>query len=217
MSSFDDRPRHGQHARDYHYADEDSANSQADTVVLDREEPEPDAEEQAEQPWQPGWNSGADLGLLVMRMVLGTVFVAHGAQKVFGWFGGPGLDGFASQLTGLGFRQPDALSALTGYVELVGGFLIILGLFTPLAAAGLLGVAINAVWVKWAGGLFATVGGFEFELVLAAVAAGLAFTGPGRAALDRGRVWFRHPVAAGWFFLAVGAGAAVAVRLLLHG
>lgn len=169
-----------------------------------------------EERWRLGWNSGADLGLLIMRLALGGLFAAHGARIVFGWFGGPGLDGYANQLSGMGFSQADALSAGIGFVELVGGVLVVLGLFTPLAAAGLLAVAINLVWTKWTGGVFGT-NGFELELLLGAMAAGLTLTGPGRAALDNGRVWFRHPVVTGWFFLLVGAGAGILVRLLFHG
>jgi putative oxidoreductase len=163
-----------------------------------------------------GWNSGADLGLLLMRLVVGTIFMAHGGQKVFGWFGGPGLDGFAEDLSGMGYSPADALAALTGFTELVGGVLVVLGLFTPLAAAGLLAVMVNAIWVKWNAGLFATEGGFEFELALAALAAGLVLSGAGRAALDNGRVWFRHPVITGVFCLLLAVGAAVVTRLLFH-
>lgn len=163
-----------------------------------------------------GWNSGADLGLLLMRLVVGTIFMAHGAQKVFGWFGGPGLDGFAGDLSDLGYSPADALAALTGFTELVGGALVVLGLFTPLAAAGLLAVMVNAIWTKWNAGLFATEGGFEFELALAALAAGIVLSGAGRVALDNGRVWFRHPVVTGWFCLLLAGGAAVAARLLFH-
>lgn len=163
------------------------------------------------------WTSGADIGLLLMRLVLGGIFAAHGAQKVFGWFDGAGLDGFAAFLADQGYEQADALSAAAGFAELVGGLLIILGVFTPLAAAGLLSVMINAIWLQWGSGLFAEDGGFELELALAGLAAGLIFTGPGRVALDNGRAWFRHPVATGWLCMIAGVATGIAIYVLYHG
>lgn len=215
MSTYEDRTHTGDHYGESHrYRGEDDISGSSDTAVLERER----ADEVIEEPrWRLGWNSGADLGLLLMRVVAGGVFAAHGAQKVFGWWSGPGLDGFAANLGDLGYKQTDIVSAATGFTELVGGLLLVLGLFTPLAAAGLVAVAVNAVWVKWGNGLFLSDGGFEAELALGALAAGLTLTGPGRAALDYGRVWFRHPVVTGWFFLLVGAGAGVLARLLFHG
>jgi putative oxidoreductase len=209
VSTYDERPSSGAQAPDYPYQREDYA----DTAELQQE---PTAEEPA-QKWRLGWNSGADLGLLIMRLALGGIFAAHGAQKLFGWWGGPGLDGFAQNLTGMGFRQADVLSAATGFAELVGGVLVALGLFTPLAAAALLSVAINAVWIRWGSGLFLANGGYEYEVALAALAAGLTLTGPGRIALDYGRSWFRHPVVFGWLCLLIGVAAAVAVRFIWHG
>ncbi len=163
-----------------------------------------------------GWNGGADLGLLVMRVVLGGVFVAHGAQKLFGVLGGPGPDGFAQYLQQKGFEQTTVLSWVTGVTELGGGVLLILGLFTPLAAAGVLGVMVNAVALKLGNGFFASSDGVEYEIVLGALAFGLLFTGPGRAAVDKGRSWFRHPVASGFIFLVVAAAASVSVFLVLR-
>jgi putative oxidoreductase len=172
-----------------------------------------------EQPagWRIGWTSGTDIGLLIIRLVLGGIMAAHGAQKVFSAFGGSGLDGFATFLNEQGYRSADALSAAAGFAELVGGLLVVFGVFTPLAAAGLLAVMINAIWLQWDSGLFLKDGGFEFELALAGMAAGLVFTGPGRVALDNGRAWFRHSVAFGWTCLLIGAGAGVGVYIFYHG
>jgi putative oxidoreductase len=178
--------------------------------------PQDFGDEQA-APWRIGWTSGTDIGLLIIRFVLGGIMAAHGAQKVFGWFNGAGLDGFATFLTEQGYRQADALSAAAGFAELVGGLLVVLGVFTPLAAAGLLAVMINAIWLQWDSGLFLKDGGFEFELALAGMAAGLVFAGPGRVALDNGRAWFRHSVAYGWICLLIGAGAGVGIYLFYHG
>lgn len=162
------------------------------------------------------WNGGTDLGLLILRVVLGGVFVAHGAQKLFGVLGGPGPEGFAQALQKMGFEQSAALSLVTGATELGGGALLILGLFTPLAAAGVLGVMANAVALRFDNGFFASQGGVEYEVVLGALALGLLFTGPGRAALDKGRSWFRHPVVSGFICLLVAAGASVTVLLVLR-
>ncbi|MQA14154.1 MAG: DoxX family membrane protein [Pseudonocardiaceae bacterium] len=169
------------------------------------------------RPARPVWNSGADLGLLVLRLVLGGTFVAHGCQKLFGLFGGPGVGGFADVLAGYGYRATEALAWVTGATELVGGALVVLGLFTPLAAAGLLGIMVNAIALKWGNGFFAAPGGgFELELALAAMSAALVLGGPGRAALDKGRSWFRHPVATGWICLLIGIGVGLLFFLLLR-
>lgn len=219
MSTYDDRPAgkssaDDQYSQPHRYRDDDDIASQSDTAVLDRER---DDDTAAAQRWRLGWNSGADVGLLLMRAACGGIFAALGAQKVFGWWSGPGLDRFASDLNGLGYEQTDILSAAVGFTELVGGVLLLLGLFAPLAAAGLVAVAVNAVWVTWGNGLFLADGGYQAELTLGALAAGLTLTGPGRIALDYGRVWFRHPVVTGWFFLLLGLGAGVVARLVFNG
>jgi putative oxidoreductase len=157
------------------------------------------------------WHGGADLGLFLVRLVLGGIFIAHGSQKLFGAFGGPGIDRFASMLASNGFRDARILSWVTGGTELAGGGLVVLGLFTPLAAAGLAAVVANVVLLKWHSGFFLPPKGFEYELTLAGVATGLAFTGPGRAALDNGRGWYRHPLASGFVCLVIAGGAAAAI------
>ncbi len=165
------------------------------------------------------WNSGADLGLLILRLVLGGTFLAHGSQKLFGLFGGPGVSGFADGLAGYGYRAPEVLALVTGIIETVGGTLVVIGLFTPLAAAGLLGIMVNTVWLKYGNGFFVppdNPGGIELDVLLGGLAAGITLTGPGRVALDKGRAWFRHPVASGWVCLLLGAGAGVLCYLLLR-
>jgi putative oxidoreductase len=164
------------------------------------------------------WHAGADLGLLVVRVALGVIFLGHGAQQMFGSFGGPGLDGFGTFLAGNGFQQPAMLAGLTAVVELVGGVLVVIGLLTPLAAAGLLAVMIDAISLKLGGGMFGTRGGggYELEFALAAMAAALTLTGAGRIALDRLLPFVRRPLASGVPCLVLGVGASVAVLLLLH-
>jgi putative oxidoreductase len=154
-----------------------------------------------------GWTAGPDLGLLGLRAVLGGIFVLHGLQKVFGLFGGPGINGFAQSLEKMGYRESVVLAWVTGITELAGGSLLVLGLFTPLAAAGLLAIMANVIALQWRGGFFGP-NGVELELALAGMAFAALFAGPGRAALDYNRSWFRHPVAAGFIALLLGAGGA---------
>lgn len=160
------------------------------------------------------YHGGLDFGLLVLRLALGAILGAHGLQKVFGLFHGPGIDGTARMLEWMGYTaQPTLLAWITGLSELIGAVLIVLGLFTQIGAAALLGVTANAVYVQWGGGLFEPHG-FEFELLLAAVAFTLLFTGSGRIALDVNTPWRRRPVPFGFFFLLIAAAAAVVVIVL---
>jgi putative oxidoreductase len=110
---------------------------------------------------------------------------AHGAQKLWGWFGGHGITGTSGWLGSMGFRPARAQAVLTGLAEFGGGALIALGLLTPLGAAAVAGVMIVAiVTVHWSNGFFAGSGGYEFNLLIAAGAIALAFTGPGTVSLD---------------------------------
>lgn len=125
-----------------------------------------------------------DVGLLVVRVVLGLTVAAHGAQKLFGWFGGGGLEGTGQFFTTIGYPSGRTMAAIAGLTETLGGLGLALGLLTPLAGAAVLGTMINALAVKWGGGFFAPQG-VEYEVLLIAGAAGLALTGPGRIAADR--------------------------------
>lgn len=165
------------------------------------------------------WNGGTDLGLLFLRLAVGGPFVAHGLQKVFGLLGGPGPAGFARALEGYGFRSPMLLSWLTGVTELVGGALIVLGLLTPLAATGILAIMLNTLLLKVGTPFFpSTAGpGWELNVVFTLASAALVFTGPGRVALDRGRLWHRRPASSGIASLAIGIVAGLSVYLFLRG
>jgi putative oxidoreductase len=127
---------------------------------------------------------GYDTGLLVLRLALGLTMAAHGAQKLFGWFGGPGLDGTGQFFTMSGYPAGRTMAVVAGLSETLGGLGLVAGLLTPLAAAAVVGTMINALAVKWGGGFFAPKG-VEYELLLTAGAAALALTGPGRLAVDR--------------------------------
>jgi putative oxidoreductase len=127
-----------------------------------------------------------DIGLLFLRLVVGLTLAAHGAQKLFQWFGGYGLSGTGQFLEQLGFRPGRTQAALAGIAELGGGLLLAAGFVTPAAAAAVVAVMlVAAVGVHVEKGFFATSGGYEYTLVLGAAAAALAFTGPGALSVDR--------------------------------
>ncbi|MCX4721366.1 DoxX family membrane protein [Streptomyces virginiae] len=156
---------------------------------------------------------GHDTGLLLLRLVLGLTMAAHGAQKLFGWFGGGGISGTGQFFTASGYPAGDAMAVLAGLTETLGGLGLALGLLTPLAGAAIVGTLINAIAVHGADSFFAPKG-IEYELLLTAGAAALALTGPGRYAVDRFLPVLRgHRLAHG--ALAVALGVVLAVVLLL--
>jgi putative oxidoreductase len=124
-------------------------------------------------------------GLLIIRLVLGVLLFAHGSQKLFGWFGGYGLEGTGGFFESIGHKPGRRMALVAGASEAIGGLLLVLGLLTPLGAAMVLGTMIvAAVSVHAPQGLWATNGGYELPLINALVALGLAFTGAGRWSLD---------------------------------
>src|SRR5436309_9824160 len=101
-------------------------------------------------------------GMLILRIVIGGTIMLHGAQKVFGAFGGPGLTGTHTMVQSLGLRPARPLAMLLAFTELLGGLLLGFGLLTPFAAAAVTGVMLSATRiVHWRHGFFATAGGFE--------------------------------------------------------
>lgn len=124
-------------------------------------------------------------GLLIIRLVIGLLFAAHGAQKLFGWFGGHGLKGTADFFESIGVKPGILMAVLAGGGEFVGGLLFAAGLWTEFASALIIITMIGAI-VKVHGkkGLWATSGGFEYNLVLIAIALGVALTGAGEYSLD---------------------------------
>ncbi|WP_371614562.1 DoxX family protein [Streptomyces sp. NBC_00454] len=156
---------------------------------------------------------GHDVGLLLLRLVLGLTMAAHGTQKLFGWFGGGGISGTGKFFTASGYPAGDAMAAIAGLTETLGGLGLAAGLLTPLAGAAVVGTMINAIAVHGAGSFFAPQG-VEYEILLATGAAALALTGPGRYAADRFLPVLRgHRLAHG--ALAVGLGVVIAGALLL--
>ena len=125
------------------------------------------------------------IGLLVGRLVVGLLMAAHGAQKLFGWFGGHGLEGTGEFFRSIGFQPGRTFATLAGVAELGSGLLIALGLLGPIGPAVLLAVMIVAgISVHWRNGVFAMNGGIEVPLLYATAAVALAFTGFGHYALD---------------------------------
>jgi putative oxidoreductase len=143
-------------------------------------------------------------GILFLRVIVGLLFFAHGAQKLFGWFGGPGPRGTAGFFGSLGFRRRHQLPmAITAGLSEAAGLLFALGFLTPFAALAMASVMVVAVGtVHLRNGLFATSGGYEYNLVLWAVAIAVTAAGPGRFSIDHGLGWVDNISGLWW---AVGA------------
>ena len=146
-----------------------------------------------------------NLGAPLMRALIGGLFIGHGTQKLFGWFGGPGLEGTSGMMEKLGMRPARRHALLVGGAETGGGALLAAGALTPLASAMLIGSMTTAVRkVHWANGPWVTGGGWEYNGVLIAALTALADHGPGAASLDarlfprmRGAGWAAASLAAG--------------------
>ncbi|MCG5434384.1 DoxX family protein [Mycobacterium sp. MYCO198283] len=164
-----------------------------------------------------------DLGLAVLRIGVGVLFVAHGLRDAFGLWGGPGMSGFGASLTEVGFRSAGALAIVFPGIELVAGVLLILGLFTPMAGAALLAFMVNV----FLGNLtaqhddgFVTLflpGGNEYQLTLLVALSAVILSGPGRYGLDISRGWARRPFVGSATAWVLGIGAGVALWWLLNG
>jgi putative oxidoreductase len=125
------------------------------------------------------------LGAPLIRIAAGLMLMPHGAQKLFGAFGGGGLSGAAEGFGRMGIEPALPMAALAGGVEFFGGLLLAIGLFTRPAAVAVGILMLVAVFkVHWANGFFNTAGGFEFALLWGFVAAGFAMRGGGRYSVD---------------------------------
>lgn len=125
------------------------------------------------------------LGLLILRLVVGLTLAGHGAQKLFGWWGGSGMKGWTEMVRKLGLRPAEPWAWVAALSEFVGGLLVALGLFSPLgnlAIAGSMLVAIATVHL--AKGFWNGKGGYEFNLLILATVAALALAGTGTYSLD---------------------------------
>ena len=127
----------------------------------------------------------ADVGLLALRVLVGVTFSLHGFQKLFGWFGGGGIDGTAAWFRSLGFGEGRLAAVMAGTAEVTGGLGLALGLLTPLAATAMIGAMTTAAFVNNAeGGFWSVAKGWELNGYLIVVALAVAITGPGRYSLD---------------------------------
>lgn len=125
------------------------------------------------------------LGLLVLRLGVGLIVAAHGAQKLFGWWGGPGMKGWTGAMTRMRLRPAVAWAWISALGELVGGLAVAAGLLSPFGSLALLGSMIVAIaLVHWPRGFWSSKGGYEFNLLIVAAAVSLAFQGPGDYSLD---------------------------------
>lgn len=147
---------------------------------------------------------------LLLRLTVGGLFFGHGTQKLFGWFGGHGIDATAGMFESLGMRPGRRNAVAAGLAEAGGGAALVLGLGTPLAASGLTATmltAINRVHLK--AGPWVTNGGYEYNLVLIAAVLALTETGPGDVSLDHALgIEKKGP---GWAVAALAGGVAGAV------
>jgi putative oxidoreductase len=126
-----------------------------------------------------------NIGLLIIRVVIGVIFMGHGAQKLFGWFGGYGIKGTGGWFESIGIKPGAAMALLAGLTELIGGILFTLGLLTPLAGIMIAGTMVMAIAkVHAPNGLWSTENGYEYNLTVIAVVIGVALIGPGQYALD---------------------------------
>jgi len=129
--------------------------------------------------------TAADIGILVVRLAVGLTFAAHGAQKVLGWWGGPGFAGWTGGIARMGLRPAAVWAAISAGVELFGGLLLALGLLTPIAAALLVGQCMYiVVRAHLPRGFWNRGGGIEFPLQLLAGSLLVVTTGPGGLAID---------------------------------
>ncbi len=128
------------------------------------------------------------VGSLLVRWLVGPLFVGHGTQKLFGWFGGHGLEGTSGFFESIGLRPGRRHATAAGLSETAAGALLVLGLGTPLAAAMVTGTMTTAIRkVHGAAGPWATNGGWEYNAVLIAAMAALAEAGPGALSVDAKR------------------------------
>jgi putative oxidoreductase len=129
--------------------------------------------------------SNAGFAPLALRIPIGIIFMAHGAQKLFGWFGGYGLEATGGWMESIGLAPGYLMALLAGGAEFFGGLFILFGLLTRLSSVVLAFTMLVAIFsVHFANGLFMSNGGYEFGLALLAASVSLIISGAGKASLD---------------------------------
>jgi putative oxidoreductase len=150
------------------------------------------------------------IGRLLLRLTVGSLFIGHGTQKLFGWFGGHGLDATAQGFEQMGMRPGRRNAIAAGASEAGGGGALVLGLATPFAASALTAVMLTAIHrVHLKNGPWAGNGGYEYNLVMIAAVLALADVGPGELSLDH--ALGQERTGSGWALAALGLGVAGAV------
>jgi putative oxidoreductase len=156
------------------------------------------------------------LGRLIFRVFIGGLFMGHGAQKLLGWFGGPGLDGASGFMESLGLRPGRRNAIAASGTETVCGAMLVAGALTPLAAAGLIGTMLTAVrTVHFSNGFWNSDGGYEFNLAIIAGLLALVDGGPGEPSVDA--ALGIHDTGSGWALAALAAGAAGSAATIQFG
>ena len=131
-------------------------------------------------------STNAGYGITLLRIVTGLTFAAHGAQKLFGWFGGYGLEGVAQWMESIGLAPGYLLALMAGSAEFFGGIALIIGLLArPAAAVLAVTMVVAIVTVHLANGFFMSNNGYEFGLALLAASVSLLFSGAGKASVDQ--------------------------------
>lgn len=156
--------------------------------------------------------SNTSVGLLVLRVASGIVLIVHGTEKLFGWFGGPGINGATKLFSSFGYSPPKLYAILAGLTETGGGILFLLGLLMPLATAAVIGNFLNAAVSVIPGGFMKSYG--DFALILGLIAVTLAFTGPGGFAVDRGRQWLPTRISTAAFSIGLGLSAGALILII---
>ncbi|MEV0690299.1 DoxX family protein [Streptomyces sp. NPDC050388] len=153
-----------------------------------------------------------DLGLLLLRLGTGGALAAHGAQKLFGWFGGGGIEGTGQFMEAVGYAPGKASATAAGLAETGGGALLALGLATPAAGAAAAGAMAGAAAVHAPNGFFNQEGGYEHAALLGLTAAGLAVAGPGRLSVDHA---LGHTADRSWMVFTAFAATAAATAVVV--
>jgi len=155
-------------------------------------------------------------GLLILRVVIGLIVAAHGFQKLFGWWGGPGMKGWVGAMNRMRIRPPVPWAWISALAEVFGGLGLVVGLLTPLPSLAIAASMLVAIaLVHWPRGFWTTKGGYEFNLSILAGSAAIALAGPGAISLDSAfHVQLPEPLTliVGTVLVLIGVGVALGTR-----